>query len=76
LGSEIYIEVKTTTRAKEDPEAKKFYISFNEYGFFQKNKSHYFLYRVYDIEGNAPSIDTVDMDLVELKTDNYLVTIR
>lgn len=72
-GSEIFIEVKTTTRTMEDPASRKFYISSNEYEFFKSNPDDFFLYRVYDIEGENPSLQKVDMNSIELNARNYLV---
>ncbi len=43
-GEEIHIEVKTTTKSKEEP----FYMSINEKCFSKDNPENYFLYRLYN----------------------------
>lgn len=70
-GKEIFIEVKTTTRKKEDDHSRQFYISSNEYQVFEKNKSKYKLIRVYDIE-NTPTMEEVDLTVVEKIADGYV----
>ncbi|WP_029035863.1 DUF3883 domain-containing protein [Salinimicrobium xinjiangense] len=70
-GKEIYIEVKTTTRPREDFNSKQFYISSNEYEVYEKDKSKYKLYRVYDIE-NSPSIEEVNLEDVRKRADGYV----
>lgn len=71
-GSEIYIEVKTTTRKKEDPNSRKFYISNYEIETFENNQTTYKLYRVYDIE-NSPSFEELDLAALDKKTDGYII---
>ncbi len=69
---EVFIEVKTTTRSKEDNGSKKFFLSSNEYDVFSANKQKYKLYRVYDIEKN-PSIDILDLGSLHKIPDGYIV---
>ena len=71
-GKEIHIEVKTTTRRKEDIEAKRFFISVNEFDFFSTHKISHRLYRVYDVE-NAPSIEILDLGSLAKKPNSYIV---
>lgn len=68
---EIKIEVKTTTRKKEDPNSRKFFISSNEFKAFNKNENSYKLYRVYDIENN-PSFDIIDLKSTKKEADGYI----
>jgi hypothetical protein len=70
--NEIYIEVKTTTRTREDLNSRKFFISTNELDVFSKHKQRYKLYRVYDIE-STPSIEILDLNLLTTKPDGYIV---
>lgn len=72
-GSEIFIEVKTTTRKKEDPYSRKFFISNNEFEIFTQNKGKYKLHRVYDIE-NTPYVDELDLEYVTKQADGYIIT--
>ena len=71
-NSEIYIEVKTTTRAKDDSNSKWFYLSTNEYNKFNMDKPKYRLYRIYNIE-NEPELDIVNLDSVTKKPDGYII---
>lgn len=71
-GNDIYIEVKTTTRTKDDLVSRSFFLSTNEFDFFSKHKEHYKLYRVYDIE-NTPSIDILDLDTLKKYSDGYII---
>jgi hypothetical protein len=48
LGTEKYIEVKTTTGSKETP----FVVTMNEVAFSQEYASRYYLYRLFDFEQN------------------------
>jgi len=43
-GKEIYIEVKTTSKGKEEP----FYLSLNEFQFLEQNADSYFIYRIFE----------------------------
>lgn len=70
-NEEIMIEVKTTTRKKEDIISRQFLISSNEYKIYESNKSHFKLYRVYDIE-NTPSLEILDMENMEKEADGYI----
>ena len=71
FNNEIYIEVKTTTRSKEDKYSKTFFISTNEYKVFSDNKSRYKLYRVYDVE-NSPTTEILDLNNIKIKPDGYI----
>ncbi len=70
-GSEIYIEVKTTTSSAETP----FYISEAERSFSQNHSSQYRLYRVYDaIKTKTPKFYETEGyvgDNFTLKAVNY-----
>jgi hypothetical protein len=68
---EIFIEVKTTTRALKDPGSKRFFISTNEFNVYEKNKSKYKLHRVYDIE-NSPSLEELDLEKINKIADGYI----
>lgn len=72
---DIYIEVKTTTRTKEDFGANRFYMSANEYNFYINNKSKYSLVRVYDIEGDIPFTEIIDMNSVKIANDSFIVDV-
>jgi len=72
--NEIFIEVKTTTRKKQDHLANQFFLSDLEYKFYQNNKSKYKLIRVYDIEG-IPEFEEVNLNDVHLHIDSYRVEI-
>lgn len=72
-GEEIFIEVKTTTRKREDPYSRNFFISNHEFEIFNKNKQKYKLQRVYDIE-NQPSFDELDLDTVTKNADGFIIT--
>lgn len=69
---DIFIEVKTTTRTKEDKNSRQFFISTNEFEVFSGNKEKYRLYRVYDIE-NSPSLELLDLEQVNKRTDGFIV---
>lgn len=71
--NEIYIEVKTTTRTKEDINAKQFFMSSNEFEFYKKNINQFRLFRVYNIEGENPEVEIIDMNSVKIETDSYLI---
>jgi len=70
-GNEIYIEVKTTTRSKDDVHSKMFFMSTNEYTIFTENKNKYNLYRVYDVE-NSPSSVILDLNKITKSPDGYV----
>lgn len=70
-ANEILIEVKTTTRRKDDYGAKAFFISSNEYEMFKCNTNKYKLYRVYDIEGD-PYFEILNMEDLKLCTEGYI----
>lgn len=72
-GSEIFIEVKTTTRKKEDAYSRNFFISNHEFATFTQNRQKYKLLRVYDIE-NTPSFEELDLETVTKQADGYIVT--
>ena len=68
---EIFIEVKTTTRSLDDSSSKHFFLSSHEYKTYEKNKSKYKLYRVYDIE-NTPSFEELDLKNIKREADGYI----
>jgi hypothetical protein len=70
-NNKIFIEVKTTTKKKEDENAKIFFLSSNEYNVYTKNKLQYKLYRVYDIE-NCPSYEIINLETVVKEPDGYI----
>ena len=72
---EIYIEVKTTTRIKSDPEAQKFFLSSNEYQFYSSHKDRYKLVRVFGIRSDKPEMIEVDMNKVSIVSNGYIITI-
>lgn len=72
-SQEILIEVKTTTRKREDDNSKRFFISSNEFYVYSKNKTKYKLYRVYDIENN-PFFEELELDSVTKSPDGYIIT--
>lgn len=71
-GGEIYIEVKTTTRTRDDLNSRKFFLSANELKVFSKNKQSYKIYRVYDVE-NSPNFDVLNLDHLSKEPDGYIV---
>lgn len=71
-GNDVYIEVKTTTRPREDASSRRFYISTNEYSTYSSNRSIYKLYRVYSIE-NTPSYDELDLTTLTPQSDGYII---
>jgi hypothetical protein len=71
-GNAQYIEVKTTTRKREDNTSRKFFISTNEFNTFSANRLVYKLYRVYDVENN-PSLDILDLGNLDKQVDGYIV---
>lgn len=73
--NEIFIEVKTTTRTKSDYGANSFHMSSNEYDFFSRNKKKYILVRVFDIEGENPIAETIDLDSTKISNESYLIEI-
>ena len=72
---EIYIEVKTTTRLKSDPEAQKFFLSNNEYQFYSSHKDRYKLVRVFGIRSAKPEMIEVDMSSISITPNGYVVSI-
>ncbi len=71
-GNELFIEVKTTTLLKEEKTSNKFFISSQEYAFYEENKDSYRLYRVYDVYGK-PSYEILDLASVKKSVDKYKV---
>ena len=71
----LYIEVKTTTRQKKDIYSSVFYMSNQEYKFFQENIKNYRIYRVYDVYGN-PEIEVLDIKDIKLEVDTYRINIK
>lgn len=74
-GNDQFIEVKTTTRKKEDPLSKQFYITNNEYNVLGNNKNKYKIKRVYDIE-NIANVDDLNIDLMERIPNGYVVSYK
>ena len=72
-GNEFFIEVKTTTRTREDELSHTFFISKNEKDFFELNKHRYQLYRVFDVEG-TPVSTLVNMEGVEFVANSFIGT--
>ncbi|KFE98057.1 hypothetical protein IX39_16810 [Chryseobacterium formosense] len=71
-GNDQFIEVKTTTRKKEDPLSKQFYITNNEYNVLSNNRDKYKIKRVYNIE-NIADVDDLNIDLMERIPNGYIV---
>lgn len=71
-GKEIFIEVKTTTRKKDDSEARSFFLSSHELEVYKKHKAQYKLYRVYDIE-NSPCYEEVNIDEKKLIPEGFIM---
>jgi hypothetical protein len=71
----LFLEVKTTTRLPSDFGSNSFHISENEYNCYLNNKTQYQVVRVYDIEGEKPTMQYVDLERVEMKPDGFLVKI-
>jgi len=71
-GKDIYVEVKTTTRSREDLQSRKFFLSTNEFEVFENDKPKYKLYRVYDIENN-PNLDILNLDALTKEADGYIM---
>lgn len=74
-NSDIYIEVKTTTRQKKDAFSKMFYMSSYEYKFYKDNIMAYRLYRVYDVYGE-PEIEVIDIKNITPEVDTYRIRIK
>lgn len=72
---DIYIEVKTTTRLRSDPEAQKFFLSNNEYQFYLSHKDRYKLVRVFGIRTPDPEIIEIDMSSVTCTPNGYIISI-
>lgn len=74
-GNEIFVEVKTTTKGKDEP----FFLSRNEYRLLKINTQSYYLYRVYDFDigSNSGRIDKIaGVDLLndyEFDTNEFVV---
>lgn len=71
-GNDIFIEVKTTTRLKEDIHSRKFYITNNELNILNENKSNYILRRVYDVE-NQPNFEDLDLNEAIKEANGYII---
>lgn len=74
-NEEIYVEVKTTTRLKSDPEAHKFFLSNNEYQFYLSHKDRYKLVRVFGVRTTKPEIIEIDMSSVSVTPNGYVISI-
>lgn len=72
-GNEIFIEVKTTTRKRNDPNSNCFFMSNNEYNVYLQNKVQYKLHRVYDVE-NTPEFDELNLEELTQESDGYKFT--
>lgn len=72
--SDLYVEVKTTTRQKMDSYSRMFYMSAHEYKFFKDNFKNYRLYRVYDVYG-VPEIEVIDLANIKPEVDTYRIDI-
>lgn len=70
-NEEIFIEVKTTTRKRDDANSRQFFISSNEIEVHSKNKKVYKLYRVYDVE-SSPSFEILELENIEKEADGYI----
>lgn len=73
-GNVMFIEVKTTTRIKEDPRSQSFYLSANEFEYYKKNKHNYYLYRVYAIDSGNPSFEIIDLKDAKPDATTFLVS--
>lgn len=71
-GNEIFIEVKTTTLLKQEQRASVFFISFQEFSFYEANARNYRLYRVYDIYGE-PNLEILDLAKLNKSVDKYKI---
>jgi hypothetical protein len=71
-GEDIYIEVKTTTRAKEDIYSRSFFMTSFEFQTYERNKSNYKLARVYNVE-NVALVEYIDLEAVVKKPDCYII---
>lgn len=74
-GEEIFIEVKTTTRTKEDDYSKRFYLSANEFETYQNNKDKYKFVRVYDVE-NSPDLRVINFEDFDVDTSSYICKLK
>lgn len=70
--NQIFIEVKSTTRAINDNMAKQFFITNNEVQVFEANRENYFIYRVYSVENN-PSFEILNLDDLERTPNGYII---
>lgn len=73
-GEEIFIEVKTTALTKENSLSSTFYMSANEYDVMKANEGRYYIFRVYNIDGDAEYEIHTSKDFV-IDPMNYRVTI-
>ncbi|MCG8321147.1 MAG: DUF3883 domain-containing protein [Cytophagales bacterium] len=69
-GNEIFIEVKTTCKVKDEP----FYMSENERKFFLSHQRCYFLYRLFNYEYNTRSTNFYILNAIQLKEANFNAT--
>ncbi|MBQ0088081.1 MAG: DUF3883 domain-containing protein [Prevotellaceae bacterium] len=72
-GQEIYIEVKTTTLKKDNPQSRSFPMSSKEYEMMQTNQSSYFIYRVFDVDG-TPQLEKYKYEDIDASTDGYVIS--
>ncbi len=75
-GNELYIEVKTTKRSRNEP----FFLSANEKAFLELNKESYVIYRLYEYNSIKSSsklfkISGRDFQNYTLKPTNYEVSL-
>ncbi|MPL96260.1 hypothetical protein SDC9_42435 [bioreactor metagenome] len=70
--NEIYIEVKSTTRAQNDEMSKQFFITNNEVQVLEANRVNYFIYRVYSVENN-PTFEILNIDDLERTPNGYIM---
>ena len=70
--NEILIEVKSTTRNRNDEMSKSFFITNNEFQIFEENRANYFIYRVYSVENN-PSVEILNIDDLERIPNGYIM---
>lgn len=70
---ELFIEVKSTTRQRDDYGAKRFFLSTHEFDVYKENDSQYKLYRVYNVE-NEPILEILDFKDIKKESDGYICT--
>ena len=73
-STDIYIEVKTTSRLKGEYLSEVFFMSVPEYKFYNDHISTYKLYRVYDIFGD-PELHEIDLNLITPEINGYKMII-